>query len=546
MAVLLECRNICMEYGDDIILKDVNLSVKENEIVGIVGSNGSGKTTLINIICAQKKPLNGKVFFYKDNLKIGYMKQSADYNNDDEISKMSCGEKTKKALNEVLYGKNDVLVLDEPTNHLDYEGIEYIIKKINNFKGTVIIISHDRYFLDQCAERIIEIEDGSCHEYNGNYSFYRRVKQKEYENKLKLYNKQEKYKQKINAEIENTKNWSSKAHRESRSKAIETGNKFGGKEFNRAKAKRMDKQIKSRIKRLEKIKTDGIEKPNEEEKVFFELKEGRKKGSIALYGKEISKSYEDKIIFKKSSFYVNQCEKVGLFGKNGCGKSTLIKAVLGMTDYDGELYLSNSKTVGYLSQDVIDLDEESTIIDLFHINNNREMGIIRTKLDLLGFHKNSVYKKVKYLSMGERMKIKLLLMIEQNCDILILDEPTNHIDIHVREQLEEILEEFKGTIILVTHDRYMMEKVCNKLLVFENKEIRRYEYGLKDYLDHKEHEKSENISKVNNNVKEQQILLDSRISYVLSKLSICKKDSDEYKAFEREYNDLIKKQKLQS
>lgn len=217
-----------------------------------------------------------------------------------------------------------------------------------------------------------------------------------------------------------------------------------------------------------------------------------------------------------------------------------------MTDYHGELYLSNSKTVGYLSQDVIDLDEESTIIDLFHINNNREMGIIRTKLDLLGFHKNSVYKKVKYLSMGERMKIKLLLMIEQNCDILILDEPTNHIDIHVREQLEEILEEFKGTIILVTHDRYMMEKVCNKLLVFENKEIRRYEYGIKDYLDHKEHEKSENNSKVNNNIKEQQILLDSRISYVLSKLSICKKDSDEYKDFEREYNDLMKKQKLQS
>ena len=129
------------------------------------------------------------------------------------------------------------------------------------------------------------------------------------------------------------------------------------------------------------------------------------------------------------------------------------------------------------------------------------------------------------------MKIKLLLMIEQNCDILILDEPTNHIDIHVREQLEEILEDFKGTVILVTHDRYMMEKVCNKLLVFENKEIKRYEYGLKDYLDHKEHEKSANNSKVNNNVKEQQILLDSRISYVLSKLSICKKDSDEYKDF---------------
>ncbi|WP_293982638.1 ribosomal protection-like ABC-F family protein [uncultured Clostridium sp.] len=542
MAVLIECKNIYMEYGEDVILKNINLRIKEGERLGIVGCNGTGKTTLANVICGSLEATCGSVVFYRDNPDIGYMKQSTHYN--DENSSLSCGEKTKKALNEVFYGKHDILILDEPTNHLDYDGVSYIVNKINNFKGTVIMISHDRYFLDQCAERIVEIENGTLHEYDGNYSFYRRAKKEEYENTLKLFNEQEKLKAKINCEIEQTKNWSSKAHREARTKAIESGNKFGGKEFNRAKAKRMDKQIKSRIKRLEKIKTDGIVKPEEEEKVYFEVKSGRKKGSTALYAKDVSKAYGDKVIFRKSSFYIKRCEKIGLFGKNGCGKSTLIKALLGITDYDGELYLSRAGSIGYLSQDVIDLDEESAIIDLFEINNNKDMGIIRTKLDLLGFHNESIYKKIKCLSMGERMKVKLLLMIQKKCDILILDEPTNHIDIHVREQLEEILENFKGTLILVTHDRYMMEKICDKLLVFKDKKIERYEYGLKEYLSRKNDKKSHVNLNNKKHDEECRILIDNRITYVLSQLSICRKDSKEYNDLEKEYEELLKEKNL--
>ncbi|WP_294407406.1 ABC-F family ATP-binding cassette domain-containing protein [uncultured Clostridium sp.] len=515
MALLLECRNICMEYGDDIILKDINLYVKEGEKLAIAGSNGGGKTTLVNIICGLKEPTSGMVIFHCDNADIGYMRQSYDFSDDGKVSQMSCGEKTKKVFNNILYGKHDVLILDEPTNHLDYEGVEYIIRKINDFKGTVIMIFHDRYFLDKCAERIIELENGAAHEYEGNYSFYRKVKQEEYENTLKLYNEQEKVKAKINNEIVQTKNWSSKAHKEARKKAIETGNKFGGKEFNRAKAKRMDKQVKSRIKRLEKIKTDGIVKPQEEAKVFFQLNQARTRGNIAVYGKDVSKSYESNIIFQDSSFYIRQGEKAGLFGKNGCGKSTLIKALLGETDFDGELYLSKSGTVGYLSQDVIDLDEGCSIIDFFEADNNKDMGIIRTKLDLLGFHGDAIYKKAGCLSMGERMKVKLLLMIQKNC----------------------------GTLLLVTHDRYMMEKICDKLLVFKDKRIARYEYGLEEYL--KSKEKSSGISRdKSRNTEEKKMLLESRISCVLSALCMCSQGSREYKELEKEYNELLKQKNM--
>lgn len=547
MAVLLECKNINKEYGDNLILKDINLCIDDKERIGIVGSNGAGKTTLINIICGVTESSSGKVIFHKDNLKIGYMKQSIDYKNIDENNTLSGGEKTKKALNEVLYGKNDVLIFDEPTNHLDYEGSMYLINKIKKFKGAVIIISHDRHFLDQCVTKIIEIDDKSVQEYNGNYSFYRKVKIDEYENMLHLYNEQEKTKTQINKQIEQTKNWSGKAHRESRAKAIETGNKFGGKEFNRAKAKRMDKQIKSRIKRLEKIDTDGIKKPKEESKVFFYIDNTVKKGNTALYVKEISKSYGCKVIFEKSSFYIKQGEKVGLFGKNGCGKTTLIKAILGNIDFDGEVYLSKSSKVGYLSQDVIDLDDDISIIDLFDIKNNKEMGEIRTKLDLLGFHNESVYKKVACLSLGERMKVKLLIMMKEQCDILIMDEPTNHIDLHVREQLEEILMEFEGTLILVTHDRYMMEKTCDKLLVFDNNKITRYEYGLTEYLNLKSHSMSKvNEEKNNREKKEAQqrkLLIDNRITCVLSELSQCISESEKYKKLEEEYKKLIEERK---
>ena len=222
----------------------------------------------------------------------------------------------------------------------------------------------------------------------------------------------------------------------------------------------------------------------------------------------------------------------------------MIKALLGITDYDGELYLSRAGSIGYLSQDVIDLDEESAIIDLFEINNNKDMGIIRTKLDLLGFHNESIYKKIKCLSMGERMKVKLLLMIQKKCDILILDEPTNHIDIHVREQLEEILENFKGTLILVTHDRYMMEKICDKLLVFKDKKIERYEYGLKEYLSRKNDKKSHVNLNNKKHDEECRILIDNRITYVLSQLSICRKDSKEYNDLEKEYEESLKEKNL--
>ena len=532
MTVLMESKNLSKEYGENVIFNKIDFKIKLGETIGIVGSNGTGKTTLANIICGKIEPTSGEIIWYKNNVKIGYMKQATEY--EDLESTLSGGEKTKKLLNDVIHRDYNFLVLDEPTNHLDYLGVAYLVKEIKKFNGTIIIISHDRYFLDQCVTRIIEIENQKITEYNGNYTYYRKKKQEDYENAVHLYVEQEKIKNRINMQIEELEGWSDKAHRESRKKAIETGNKFGGKEYNRVKAKKMDNQIKSRIKRLEKMKVEGLEKPKEEEKVLFQIKESKKIGAVVVEAKDISKSFDKKILFEKSSFYIKHGEKIGIYGPNGCGKTTFIKALLGKMDVDGDLYISPTRKIGYISQDVIGLNEECSIIELFNFENRQELGQLRTKLNLIGFNAEMLDRKVKYLSLGERMKLKIILMIQEQCEVLILDEPTNHIDLHVREQLEETLRSYNGTIILVTHDRYMLEKICDKLLVFNNKKIIRYEYGIHEYLN-----KKKDKDKKSKNKLEEKILLENKITYILSCLSSCTIGSEEYKRLDEEYNSLI-------
>ncbi len=537
MTVLMESKNLSKEYGDNVIFNKIDFKIKLGEIIGIVGSNGAGKTTLANIICGEIEPTSGEIVWYKNNVNIGYMKQATEY--EDVESTLSGGEKTKKLLNDVLHRDYNFLVLDEPTNHLDYLGVAYLVKEIKKFKGTVIIISHDRYFLDQCVTHIIEIENQKITEYNGNYSFYRKKKLEDYENAVHLYVEQEKIKNKINMQIKELEGWSDKAHRESRMKAIETGNKFGGKEYNRVKAKKMDNQIKSRIKRLEKMRVEGLEKPKEEEKVLFQIKESKKIGAVVVEAKDITKSFDKKILFEKSSFYIKHGEKIGIYGPNGCGKTTFIKALLGKMDVDGGLYISHTRKIGYISQDVIGLNEECSIIELFDFENREELGQIRTKLNLIGFNADMLDRKVKYLSLGERMKLKILLMIQEQCEVLILDEPTNHIDLHVREQLEETLQSYNGTVILVTHDRYMLEKICDKLLIFNNKKIIRYEYGIYEYLNNAEKNKKKDKDKKRKNELEEKIILENKITYILSCLSSCTIRSEEYKKLDDEYNKLI-------
>lgn len=370
----------------------------------------------------------------------------------------------------------------------DYQGMQWLIQELKKYKGTLLVISHDRYFINSTINKIIQIDEGKVGIYYGNYSFYREERKRRYEARLNEYRIQESNKAKTHEEITRLKNWSDKAHRDSTKKQA-VG--LGKKEYFRKKGKKKDKQIKSKIKKLEKLELEGIKKPKEDKKINFSFNEDILKGKRIIETVDIEKSFDSKVLFKDSSFYIMRGEKVGIFGANGCGKTTLLKILLGEENLDkGGVYVSKSISIGYLSQQVVDFNKNKSIIELFDIDYKDEESRIRTFLANMGFNENMINQPLYTLSHGELIRVRMTKLISKSQDLLVLDEPLNHLDIYSREKLEESLKDYNGTVILVSHDRYMIENICSGLLVFENNKIKKIIESPKEYF-----EKPSNTSK---------------------------------------------------
>lgn len=535
MSVLLKGQNISKSYGTVKLIEHSMFEIFEGERVGLVGRNGCGKSTLLGMMTGEIMPSEGQWTWYK-SCEIGYLRQVAEPSI--LTSSLSGGEQTKKRLQEILYQKHDFLILDEPTNHLDRDAIKWLIKTLKKEKATLLIVSHDRYFLDQCTDRIVEIEAGTLTSYKGNYSAYREEKQRQYESKLHAYEVQEKRKQKLEAEMKQLQAWSSKAHNEAAIKARKTGNKFGGKEHNRAKAKKRDQQVKSKLKRLMRMEETGLQKPKEVQKITLDLNEWGKGNRRVIEAKEIRKAFNGKVLFDDSSFYINKGEKIGVYGPNGCGKSTLIKALLGIESVEGDLFLSQSAHVGYMSQDEsLGLDENRDVQAYLGAFDSQSIMQAREKLDQMGFKKECFNQPLFKLSQGECMKLKLLKMILEACNVLILDEPTNHMDLQVRETLEEVLQSYEGTCILITHDAYMMERLCPRLLVFEKQKIKRFEGSLSQY------EGLEKEEQQHKHVKQQLMRIELELARLISLLSQLTPNDAAYQELDALYQSLLAEKK---
>lgn len=582
MTVLLSCVGIKKEFGDAVILKDVAFDITTNDRVGLVGINGAGKSTIANIIYGNLKIDGGNILWHKKDIEIGYLHQSSKYSQivlnrgneednyydgtrefkedfyqisselgmekvsrweEDRLSNLSGGEKMKIALANIWALNPDFLILDEPTNHLDYGGVQWLIQELKKYKGTILIISHDRYFLDKTVKKIIEIRDGKADTYHGDYSFYRTEKKRRYESQLHQYEIQEATKEKIRNEIDTLSQWSDKAHRDSVKKQ-RAG--LGKKEYFRKKAKKKDKQIKSRIKRLEKIDVTGVEKPQEDKKIDFAFNEANVKGKRIVEGKEMRKAYGDRVLFKDSSFYIKRGEKVGIFGDNGCGKTTLLKILLGQETLDsGEIFISEAVEKGYLSQETIDVDGSMKVIDLFNITSREEGGRIRTLLVNMGFDENMINKPLSTLSLGELTRIRMTKLILKNQELLVLDEPLNHLDIYSREKLEEALIDYNGTILVVSHDRYMLQNLCNVLLVFKDNKITRVNGTAREYLEGIEDNIDKKISQSKKEVEmsrtsqEEKLIIENEIAFVLGEFSKYGQGSKEYEELDEKFKSLM-------
>jgi ATPase components of ABC transporters with duplicated ATPase domains len=577
---ILTLRGIKKSFGDTNVLVNVDADLTSGERIGLVGMNGAGKTTLANLIFGTIRPDEGKLIFHRDQLSIGYLLQSTSYTvstfskmmapSDESyeteqflkttshlglhkvkewdgarLAGLSGGEKTKLAIAHILSSRPDILLLDEPTNHLDFDGVDYLVQELQQYSGTTIVISHDRYFLDQTVDRIIELQDGVSTSFPGNYTFYREEKSRRFQSQLHQYEEQQKYEQKIEAEINRLKNWSEKAHREAGKIGKMAEMRTGVKEFYRSKAKSMDKQIKSRIHRLEKIDLEGIKKPKEEAKVTFGWDQPDKRGRRIVEAQRIGKSYGNRSLFTDSSFYLQRGEKIGLLGPNGCGKTTLIQMLLGQKPVDsGKLWISPTAKAAYLTQDVSDLDQQRTVIELLQESHEirSDIGKARTLLANMGFAASMLQKPIAQLSLGERTRIKLSLLMTREQDLLILDEPTNHLDLASREQLEETLSDYRGTLMVVSHDRYLMDKICTKLLVFQDGNIKRIESDYESFR--KRAQRTPAASERNKQrVEEEKLVIANRMVFVLAELSLLKPTDIRYSELDKEYKQLLARKK---
>lgn len=504
-------------YGANKVLHNITLEINEGEKVAIVGRNGCGKTTLFRLVAGTEKYEKGMLALRK-GIRIGYLEQIPDgfegfsvyqvlldgvqqvmslraalaemekamseekdeallnglverygrlaeqyeamegYSVESRVDmitaglkipramyeldfeKLSGGEKTRVLFARILISQPELLLLDEPTNHLDTGSIEWLEGFIKDCGGTVLIISHDRYFLDRAVGRIIEVEDGECQSYEGNYSYYVREKERRLLVEFDNYQDQQKKIKKMEEAVKRLRDW---------------GNRGDNEKFFRKAA-----CIQKAIDRLEKLERPILERKGVN--ISFET-EGRS-GKDAIVCQSLGKSYGTRQLFRNVDMLVRYGERIGILGANGTGKSTLIKLMLGLEEAsEGSVKLGSNVRLGYMEQNIEFEDESRTVLEEFRSTLTLTEGEARGRLARFLFYKDSVFKRLSGLSGGEKARLKLAELMYGGINLLILDEPTNHLDIDTREALEAALEDFEGTIAFISHDRYFINRLADRL-----------------------------------------------------------------------------------
>ena len=378
-----------------------------------------------------------------------------------EFASLSGGEKTRVNLARLLLEKTDILLLDEPTNHLDLNSVEWLESYINAFKGTVLAISHDRYFIDQVADRVIEIVGGHAEFYSGNYSFYMDEKQARFDLQLKQYEQEQAKLKQLGYTVERMKGWG----------------------INNRTLYRRAMSIQHRMERIQKT-----ERPQKERTMKATFGERDFSGDVVFKMKNVSKGFGDRTLFSNVNLNVEGGERIALLGDNGTGKSTFIKCLLGEEDCQGKIQFGPTVKWGYLPQ-IIHFDHpERTLYDTMLYEKNCTPQVARDRLGAFLFQGEDVFKIVGNLSGGEQSRLRLCMLMDEKINLLILDEPTNHLDIASREWVEAAIEEFEGVLLFVSHDRYFIEKFAERIWLLEDGTIRDFPCGYQKYRSILEHE----------------------------------------------------------
>ncbi|WP_411348233.1 ribosomal protection-like ABC-F family protein [Paenibacillus sp. WLX2291] len=540
MSIMIACQQVQQYYGAQQVLSSVTLEIHSGRKIGLIGLNGAGKTTLFRLLSGQERPYQGELHIQK-GASVGYLAQVPDYapsttvmdvlrasfhhllqlqqhmeeltirmsdtnqspeqmdktlreygealdrfedqggyemsaridaiaaglripqsRYDETVDILSGGEKTRVALAALLLTNPDILLLDEPTNHLDMDAVVWLEQFISGSNTTVVVISHDRYFLDKVVQEIIELEDGEATSYPMNYSAYREEKQRRLINQYENYQDQQKEIKRIKESIKRLIDWGN------RSNPPNPG-------FHRRAA-----SMQKALDRMEKVKRPVMERAQ----IDLEWRQQGRSGERVLVLDQIWKSYGDKALLQESSALLRYGEHAVIIGGNGAGKTTLLRMILGQEEPDaGTLSLGSRTDTGYLAQEAAPPNAGETVLEWFKLHARMEEGAARGQLAKFLFYGPDVFQKVSGLSGGEWSRLRLAILMHQRPNLLILDEPTNHLDISSREALEEALEEFPGTILAVSHDRYFINRIAGQIWSLGDGELK---VSLGNYEDYQE------------------------------------------------------------
>lgn len=513
-------------YGGNSVFENLSFEIHEKDIVGLVGRNGSGKTTLFKLLAGNEVPDSGQVHWRK-GCEIGFLEQIPSYphgmktidvlkmsfayllemeaemkkiekemgqeTNPDTLSRLvnkygdiqekfslqngyemdasidrisnglniaelldkdfnslSGGEKTKICLGHMLLKSPNLLLLDEPTNHLDIKAVEWLAGFLKEYDGTVVIISHDRYFLDETANKILDLEDGELTIYHTNYTGFVKEKEERLLREFQQYEEQQKKIKKMKETIKRLREWANQANPPN------------------AGLHRRASSMEKALERMEKLNRPIINR----KKMNMDLDSADRSGKDVVYMKGVSKSFGNQRLFEDVNIYVQFQDRTAIVGDNGTGKSTLLKIILDEIQIDeGEIRRGSNVKVGYLSQHVFAHSGEQSVIEAFRDEISVTEGEARHILARFLFYGHAVFRKVSQLSGGEKMRLRLAQLMYQDINFLILDEPTNHLDIESREVLEGALEDYQGTILAVSHDRYFINKIFEKIYWIEDNKV---------------------------------------------------------------------------
>lgn len=537
--------NVKKHYGDRLILDVKKLEILKGDRIGLVGSNGVGKSTLLKILIGEEESDSGSVYLTKSFSYISQIDNSQESCSINKIKSLfnapneykdylSGGEKVKLKISNALSENKELIIADEPTSNLDSNSIETLEEMLKSHNGSFILVSHDRNFLDALCNTILEIEDGKINVYKGNYTKYLELKNLERERQSYEYNKYVNEKRKLEEAIivkETLKN-------DIRRTPKRMGNsearlhKMGGQ---RAK-KNLDNNIKAIKSRIEHL--DVKEKPKEEKQIKINvIKNLELTSKNPIEVKDLTLITNDSVLLSNANFKIKKGKKVALIGKNGSGKSTLLKELI--KNQNESIKVSNNVVFGFLDQDQNILDLNKAILENIKINSSYQESFIRINLDGFGFKGESVYKKVSTLSGGEKVRVAICKLLLSDNNLVILDEPTNYLDINCMESLENALKNTDKTLIIVSHDRKFISNICNYILEIDNNKIIQFDGSYDEYINFKSNPKVDKEEKIN---QENRLILENKLSEIISLLSF-ESNLEKKNLLEKEYFNILNKLK---